>query len=173
MPRTKRGCVHPVPAPKPFAVARGYVGYPSPSRLASGMSLTSAPMERLVDRAAGKLKDRLPKARDGEVANVCTARPGCKRDVSLDAQLCREGSGVHPMPRASLTPHAPAALCRVLLTRCHVPTEPNTRFLGYSSPNYCLYCFMCQHPGWGGPGAALLPACSSALQSAEVLITLC
>lgn len=151
----------------------GAVGYPSPSRLASGTLLISAPREWwLVDGAAGKPKDRLPKAHDGDVANICTAWPGCERDVSLEARLCQKGSGVRPVPGASLTPHAPAALRCVSLTHCHVSTELNTRFLGYSSPNYCLYCRVCQHSGRGA-GAALLPALSSALQSAEALITLC
>ena len=94
------------------ALCRG-VGYPSPSRLALGTSLTSAPREQLVNGAAGKPKDRLPKTHDGEVANVCTAWLGCKRDVSLDARLCREGGSVRPVPRAGLTPHTPATLCRV------------------------------------------------------------
>lgn len=168
MPHVKRGCVHPVPARKPFAAAPVRAGYPSPSRLASGTSLTSAPGERLADGAAGKPKDRLPKAPDGEAANICTARPGCERDVSLDA---REGGSVRPVPRAGPTPHAPATLRCVSLTCCRVSTEPNTHFLSCSSPNYCLYCCVCQHPG--GAGAALLPALSSALQSAEALITLC
>lgn len=139
-----------MPARTPLAAAHRCAGYPSPSRLASGTSLTSAPGEWLVDGAAGKPKDRLPKARDGEVANICTARPGCERNVSLDARLCREGGGVRPVPGAGPTPHAPAAFRRVSLTRCHVSTEPNTRFLGYSSPNYCLYCCVCQQPGGGG-----------------------
>lgn len=87
--------------------------YPSPCCLALGTSLTSTPGEQLVNGAAGRVEGRLPKAFDGVVVNICTAQLGCKRGVSLGAQLGWEGGGVRPVPRADTTPHAPAAWCHV------------------------------------------------------------
>lgn len=72
--------------------------------------------------------------------------------------------------QCSPTPHTPAALGHVSLTCCHGSTLPNTPCLGFLSPNDGLHCCLCQHLVWGA-GAALLPALSSALQSAEALIT--
>lgn len=77
-----------------------------------------------------------------------------------------------PIPRDGPTLHTPAALGRVSLTCCRVSIQPNTPCLGFLSPSDCLHCCMCQHPAWG-TDAALLPALSSALQSAEALIIGC
>lgn len=65
--------------------------------------------------------------------------------------------------QCSPTPHTPAAL------GCG-STQPNTPCLGFLSPNDGLHCCMCQHLAWGGD-AVVLPTLSSALQSAEALIT--
>lgn len=77
--------------------------------------------------------------------------------------------GVPGGQRCSPTPHDPAALGRVSLTCRRGSTQPNTPGLGFLSPNDGLHCCMCQHLA----DAALLPALSSALQSAEALITVC
>lgn len=100
-----------------------------------------------------------------------TAQGSAWRGVRCWHSMARDGSGVvlsvlggqwwSPTPRDGPTPHTPAALGCVSLTCC--------RSL---DPNDGLHCCMCQHPAWGAD-AALLPALSSALQSAEALNTVC
>lgn len=154
----EQGCVH-------WCLCSS-VGCPSPSHLALGHH--STPGERQVEGAAGRPKDRLPKAQHRGVPGVGTVWPR-GRGVVLGVpggQQCSPSPGMVP-PHTLLQP-----LGRVSLTCCCGSTQPSTPCLCFLSPHDGLHCCMCQHPAWGAD-AALLPALSSALQSAGLLITLC
>lgn len=87
----EQGCVHWCLPGSPLQQC----GVSQPIPPGFGMSLHSAPGEQLVKGAAGRPKDRLPKAQHGGVPSIGTVWPGGRQALCL---VCWDGSGAHPSP---------------------------------------------------------------------------
>lgn len=86
-----------VPAWQPLAAVWGIPAHPT--RLWDVIAFH--PWDQWVEGAAGRLKDKLPKAQHGGVSGVGTAWPGTGLVL---CSVCWEGSGGHPPP-GMVPPH--------------------------------------------------------------------